>query len=82
MQLPHYPRLFLMLGFLLVVILKAEPALAQPVPHDFNIPPQALASALKAYAQDTNLQLLYPSEIAQGLQSKKLLINPNRGNGA
>jgi iron complex outermembrane recepter protein len=70
MQLHRYLRLFLMLGFLLIMSLKAEPALAQPGPHDFNIPPQALASALKAYAQDTNLQLLYPSEIVQGLQSK------------
>ena len=68
MLLPRYPRL-LLFGFLLIAILKAKLTFAQPAPRDFNIPPQALVTALKAYAGSTNLQLLYPSVITQGLRS-------------
>lgn len=35
----------------------------------FNIPPQDLSSALKAFADQTNLQVLYASELTQGLST-------------
>lgn len=35
----------------------------------FDIPPQALSSALNAYADTANVQLSYPSELATGLRS-------------
>lgn len=56
-------------AFLLAIILTvaaARPAFAQPETVTVNIPPQELSTALTALADQTNMQVLYASELASG----------------
>ncbi|MFM8330969.1 MAG: TonB-dependent siderophore receptor, partial [Candidatus Methylumidiphilus sp.] len=46
-----------------------QPACAAEQALDFNIPPQALGSALGAYADQANVQMSYPAALAAGLKS-------------
>ena len=48
----------------------ASSAWAQTDTVTINIPPQELSSALKAFADQTNLQVLYASDLAGGLTTK------------
>ncbi|MEK7768211.1 MAG: TonB-dependent receptor plug domain-containing protein, partial [Pseudomonadota bacterium] len=48
----------------------ARSAWAQADTVTVNIPPQDLSSALKAFADQTNLQVLYASDLAGGLTTK------------
>jgi len=47
----------------------AQPALAVEQSFEFNIPPQALSSALNAFADKANVALSYPSAYAADLKS-------------
>ena len=42
---------------------------AEAMEMDFNIPAQALSSALKTFAEDTGLQMLYSSDTVKGIRS-------------
>ncbi|MEK7350626.1 MAG: STN domain-containing protein, partial [Nitrospirota bacterium] len=48
----------------------ASSAWAQTDTVTINIPPQELSSALKAFAEQTNLQILYASDLTGGLTTK------------
>ena len=55
----------------LIALLSAPISRAQPPPKlAAAIPPQPLAGALAAFANQTHLQLLYVSELARGKASK------------
>ncbi len=54
----------------IVVLLSARSAFAQTDTVTVNIPPQELSTALTALAEQTQLQLLYASELAGGLTTK------------
>ena|GEM_PF-327519 len=45
---------------------------ARAMEMDFNIPAQALSSALKTFAEDTGLQMLYSSDTIKGIRSSRL----------
>ena len=55
----------------LIALLSAPASRAQsPAELAADIPPQPLAEALAAYARQTNLQVVFVSEIARGKTSK------------
>ncbi len=45
---------------------------AEAMEMDFNIPAQTLSSALKTFAEDTGLQMLYSSDTVKGIRSSRL----------
>jgi hemoglobin/transferrin/lactoferrin receptor protein len=56
--------------FTLAVLGPADSAWAQADTVTVDIPPQELSSALKTFTDQTNLQVLYASELARGLGTK------------
>lgn len=54
----------------IVVLLSARSAFAQTDTVTVNIPPQELSTALTALAEQANLQVLYASELTQGLSTQ------------
>ncbi len=54
------------------LVLHTNHLLAEGHSQTFNIPPQSLSSALNAYADAANVQLSYPSALAEGKQSSGL----------
>ncbi|ARP95377.1 STN domain-containing protein [Bordetella genomosp. 13] len=51
---------------------KAQPAIPQPAPIEFNIPSLALHEALQRYSRATGLSLLYDGELVRGKMSPAL----------
>jgi iron complex outermembrane receptor protein len=45
---------------------------AEAMEMDFNIPAQTLSSALKTFAEDTGLQMLYSSDTVKGIRSSRV----------
>jgi outer membrane cobalamin receptor len=45
---------------------------AEAMEMDFNIPAQTLSSALKTFAEDTDLQMLYSSDAVKGIRSNSV----------
>ena len=64
---------------LMLVLLAAVARAEVPVRLSADIPPQSLAKALSAYAQQTHLQVVYLSAIVQDQQSKRATagLSPN-----
>ena len=68
-------RLALSLGTFTALVAMTPPAIAQDLkgaaetPQNFNIPAQSLESALAAFAKQTQLQLIAPSNLVGGLKT-------------
>jgi hypothetical protein len=64
----------LVIFFLLfaAVLLTVGTTSAQAMEMDFNIPAQTLSSALKTFAEETGLQMLYSSDAVKGIRSSRV----------
>jgi iron complex outermembrane recepter protein len=60
---------------LALAMLQGQPARAEEPVKTFNIPAQALGSALNAYAEQAGVQLSYPASLATGLKSSGVVGN-------
>ena len=57
----------------LLALSAVTPSLAQAaIKHEIDIPAQTLGAALAALAQQTRIQLVYPTELVEGQQAKSL----------
>ncbi|MCK5509769.1 MAG: TonB-dependent receptor plug domain-containing protein [Desulfobacterales bacterium] len=54
------------------VLLTVGTTSAQAMEMDFNIPAQTLSSALKTFAEETGLQMLYSSDAVKGIRSSRV----------
>jgi len=54
------------------VLLTVGTTSAQAMEMDFNIPAQTLSSALKTFAEETGLQMLYSSDAIKGIRSSRV----------
>ena len=65
--------LFVVIALVPTLCWTASSAFAQSGALELDIPPQELSSALKIFAEQTNLQLLYASEVVEGRRTTGLL---------
>ncbi|SPP65582.1 TonB-dependent siderophore receptor [Nitrospira lenta] len=74
-------RVRLIVGVALIAMGLALPAVAQSDQVSLNIPPQELASALAALAEQANVQVLYASELAGSRLTKGVVgtMSPEEG---
>jgi outer membrane receptor protein involved in Fe transport len=68
----RYPLIFMGMlfgGTSLSVSAQPAPAIARPVPRTYNIPPQDLGGALNAFAEQSDVQILFSPETVRGKRS-------------